>query len=289
MTYKSITDHVSFHSWRELLDFASDAPQTIDTDNQSRHTIKDGYKYLGDDFYGTSNWETAIGLARNGWSNIGTDINKLSSLLFDRVSRYCLRPETAYATEGVNLDTGRWLEGEPEHWLVQADSEDLLARDNRVVRILYNTATSSAVSAKTMQAKGTVVVSLIRLLDYVGIRTELWLTKVLGLDKKCLLTVPVKLASQDLDMDIVAFALAHPSCNRRIMFSVMERCDKRIWDTYFSHSYGIPNDIDSIDLSPNDIYIPKSRSGDPQWTDPALAEAWILDHLAKCGVQLKRD
>jgi hypothetical protein len=296
MPRQNYTDDIvaeqSFASWHEYINHVCNAPFYSYEKNEDRKSRR--VTYAGG-WAGTGTWEAAEKLAREGWPDLGVHVKTLSDDLFAKLSKYCLRPEPRYVYEGHGLDVGRWIDGEPEHWLVMEEGETL-GNGQRVARIVYNQTASCGISTEVMRAKGATVAALVRLLDYADIRSEIELIGVLREDykrgKRIIYRVDVKNASQDLDFDIVSFALAHPASFRRIGFACMETFPKDVCEQFEisqNGSYSYPADLNATERANCDVYIGSQLYGEPEWTDTQSAQQWVLKQLVNVGVQLTEE
>lgn len=284
-------DHrVHFNSWGEFVNQAVNGESSMkESERSSRKS--DNYSYNAA-WSGTDTFPEAVTEARKGYPAVSEKINKLSASMFEKLSKYCMKPDPAYVTEGSILDVGRWVSGEPEHWLIMDEAESLIS-GKRVARITYNIAASAAVERKVLEAKGAAIVTLVKLLDYSGIRTELELVmRTTGgygeTSQHGTYAIAVKTASQDLDLDLVSFAIGHVASFRRLGFSVMETFPPDIRaNVGIPGGYGVPTDLEASEYSSSDLYIPKAHVYETQWSTPEAAEAWILESLVKCGATLK--
>lgn len=288
ITTSKIEYSKQFANWTELLTFATTEPASVDHESSRRSAS------YGDYFTNTKTWEDAVKLATFGWTGIGDAISNLSDSLVKHLSQYILIPETRYAQEGAILDVARWLDGEPEHWMIRDESESTNT-GNRVAHVVYNMSASAGVSTEAMKAKGAAIAALVRLLDFSGIRTELDVISVVGYSyydgcDACEFRVHMKSASQDLDYDLMAFALAHPSMFRRIGFSILESFPKPLAEKYrFTERghFSYPCDYSSDLANKYNVYIGSSMAGEPYWQSTEDVQEWILKQLTKAGVNLK--
>lgn len=247
-------------------------------------------KYYNSAWSGTDTWKEAFNLAKNGYPDLANKINPLSVKLFNKISRYILRPETVYHTEGYVLDVGRWIDGEPEHWLVREETENEML-GQKIAHIIYNGTVSCGIPRDVMEAKGATICSLIKALDYANIRCDLTLVYV-NKSGPTLCTVKLKTAAQDLDMDLVSFAIGHVASFRRVQFGLWETWPTEILRTmgvWPDRGYGYVDELTNKDYSSMDLYIGGSEYGNPNWTDTNSAIAWVKQQLIKFGVVLQEE
>jgi hypothetical protein len=133
------------------------------------------------------------------------------------------------------VDVGRFLSGEPECFGTEIADGGSISRP--VVKIVANLAASGAVTPQSLFIRGAAIVAAIDILEALGRRVEAWVAhgsaRSKGSDSQSHEThVLVKRADQPLDVDRLAFAVAHPACLRRLCFSIMEQHGHLPNDTY---------------------------------------------------------
>lgn len=217
-----------FNSWLDFVDQATNGHTDMtDQERASRRTEDRSWTH-------TKNFDEAAKLAREGWVE---GANKLSASFktLDIHSKEVVRELKMSMVGPGTLDMNRYLMGHPESWVTWPEVE--IESDRGVVTILYNGTASAGVSAETMFRKGAIVCALIDLLEQAGRRVELILTlcteRLLFRSAKTgnpyiNTEILVKAAQDPLDMDRVAFAVAHPSCLRRLGFSLWEQVDREL-------------------------------------------------------------
>lgn len=178
------------------------------------------------DWYGTHTFEDAIALADRGWPEGAAKAQSLRSEIDSVVNGIVASRLTTYTYDltGEYVDVGLHLCGDPECFGVEDQSRSSLSQP--IVKIVVNNAASGSVDADALIARGIAVVAAVDILESLGKRVELWLSKGVESTRTSDIAefhVPLKAADQPLDIDRVAFALAHPSSLRRLSFSVQEQ------------------------------------------------------------------
>ncbi|MBM7554528.1 hypothetical protein JOC33_003466 [Thalassobacillus pellis] len=100
--------------------------------------------------------------------------------------------------------------------------------------------------------------------------------------------ITLKSSQEKVNLPSIAFALAHPSMLRRLVFSARECEGKEIRDKVGigkGDGYGIPTDIKEIESGT--IYLSAMRGRDAQWKSETAATAWIGSELKAQGIELK--
>ena len=185
---------------------------------------------LGSDpWHGTNTFEQAVALARRGWPEGAAAALELRAEVESAVRDLINARSTSYTFDvaGEFVDVGRFLSGEPECF--GSESQDYGNTVRPVVKIVANLAASGSVSTKSLYVRGAAIVAAIDILESLGRRVEVWIahgstkSRRGGQSNVHETHVLVKKADQPLDVDRLAFAVAHPSTLRRLCFSIMEQ------------------------------------------------------------------
>jgi hypothetical protein len=256
-------NNIWFESWSEFVEYGS-----------STKTGRDATKLGSTYFYGEFDMPQAKKAAIEGWQEGTEKITKFVDLFVDKMGSLLQRDEYFYDVTGQDFDLSRVLAGEPECWLA-TEQVEVKAPSSQVLKIVVQAQGLAEVSAKAMMWKGAAVVALAALLERSRRRVEIELRFCNdGLSRKRhTMYIPLKQASADIDLAKLAYALAHPSCFRRLGFGVMEQLG-------FA-GYGSSRNI--TPTSEADIWVPKAEP----YEDAGSCEAWIIEELKKQGIELK--
>ena len=269
----------TFDNWYDYVAFAENGETGMDlTERESRLSGNDRW-------YGGATFEETMELARNGWQ-AGTDqLNNHIKSFENTLPSQRVRLETVMDITGPGvLDFGRWATGHPEAWMIQQETEVHDPHAGNIIRIVYNISASSGVSTREMMDKGATIVGFIDLLERAGKRVELDL--VAGIKARNGRTsvrtqVRVKEANTPVDIERIAFAIAHPASFRRIVFSLLEMAPalaRKDCGIYLFKGYGMPEDWEVADA----FYIPASAIA--RLASEAGRIAWVKEQLAAQGV-----
>lgn len=291
-----------FSSWSMFIDHAANAKTDMPMeDRESRHQKAAG-SY--ESFTKAKSWDHVLELARDGWPEGLKKAKEVSSVLFNHVSEMIEKLNVSYDIEGHSIDIARFVDGEPESWLKFESVLQEAEAGHKLIKITYNVTVSAGVSTDVIIRKGATVAALIELLEYAGHRVELTIVDSSGnsrlepshgfvrkdLKPIMLFFVKIKEFDQNLDMNLVSYALSHPSVARALMFSAMETAPENIRKLAGVHKYGFygtPTDIALEDRG--DIHIPHSHFDDVQWATTESAETWVKQKLQEQGVHLKKE
>lgn len=239
---------------------------------------------------GTRNYAEAIKMLEIGWAEGVVEMKEIvedvERVLLDQIPH----PVIKRGLSGSDVDMGAYLSGEPENML----EWEAAPISEQGIKIIVNGSASASVSPRTIKARGAVIVATIHALQMLEIPVELWGVwtgrryagrKTYQAETRVRISRP----GYELDIERVAFVLAHPSMLRRIVFSVWEREEPKAWRKAIGiepdTGYGTPTD--SNFGGEHDIYLGKMYANEPQWLDTTLAVEWILNELRKLGVELE--
>ena len=266
----------TFDNWYDYIALAETGETTM-TERASRKEYDD---YSSSWTLGSS-WENAIELGRFGWQ-AGTDQLTDSIKSFESVlPSHRVRLETSMDITGPGvLDFGRWATGHPEAWIVQQETEINDPHAGDIIRIVFNISASSGVESSEMLDKGATIVGLIDLLERSGKRVELDLvhgTRPNNISIR--VRVRVKEANAPIDIERIAFALAHPASFRRIGFSIWEQAAPAA-----RKACSIPGGYGRCEdwAEPDALYVPSSDMAN--FRDEARRVAWVTEQLTAQGV-----
>jgi hypothetical protein len=225
----------------EILSVATSLSEMPDRERSSRD---EEYGFAGMTF------EDAVHAATHG-DHVNGELlrRKLGVLAAVRESK---RPKATWQVSGSQVDTARFLAGEPESMIQVVRTN----RQSPVVRILVERAQLGHISSREIVEAGAVVVLAVEALRTAGIPTEIWVSVTsaamhssaqYGTKRVHSVLVRVQEASRPIDLDVLAFWLSSPAVQRRLAFSIREtesaanRAEWGVGNTYGrSTSYPAP-------------------------------------------------
>jgi hypothetical protein len=154
--------------------------------------------------------------------------------------------QATYAVAGAEVDMGRFLSGEPECMIESTPMR--IARMGRAVRIVVPGCYSGSTALRSVEQRGAAIVALCMVLARAQHPLEVWVGFAnhanTGPSRHAYM-VRVQKANEPLDEGRLMYALAHPTSNRRLCFSVKEQGSAEIRRAYgisdTSGSYGCPS------------------------------------------------
>lgn len=236
---------------------------------------------------GTDSFDEAMTLAREGWKEGLDRIQALTARLEHITSSLVHKPEIQWDVAGDFADAGLFTTGVPECMGSFVESEQVTAGSGKIVRILMNLSASACVDAETIMRRGAACCALVDALESAGRSCEIVLSAASGGGWNVETYIPVKAAGEPLEMDRMAFLLAHPSSFRRLMFSAWEHEAedvRRANQFHLDEIYGYP--AKTKDESAN-IVIPEADAREHS-SDAAILQ-WIASELRAQGCELEGD
>ena len=207
-----MTDYVyTADSWDEFLrDLHGKSVQRAWHGKQS--SIKGGFEFTR-----STSWEKCLELAEHG-DRITTEQVQSAAV---KIS-YEAAPAWEYAPVGAFPSIPAYSAGVPEDMFVPLD--DGASNVKPIVRIAVNIVCSGWVEPQDIINRGAAIVALIDKVQSEGQRVELVaFCHIEGRgNDRFIISVTVKRPEEPVDMDRIAFALAHPSMLRRCAFRVVE-------------------------------------------------------------------
>ena len=228
------------------------------------------------EFYGTRTFGDAVQTAISGWDEgrdaigSGVEFAKAKQATFKR-------PDWEYGVAGQRACVPSYCAGVPNHMVWMDDTSNRNAMP--IVKIYADIGATASTNASAMIRKGSAIVALIDQIEQSGQRVELIAcqrtdTKGYEHDEQRIF-ITVKRADEVLDLDRIAFALAHPSMLRRVCFRIMEFT----FNEYVS-CYGRVKDFD--DLPADAMYIPPMYGDKGYYTMDEALET-VLGHWNECA------
>lgn len=261
--------NVKSGTWDELVDDAE------------RGAI-DGYAshISSSEWSGSKDLPEALRLARNGWSDGRERLSDLRDALMDDLGDVLPQPAPFMDVSGEVVDVGAYVSGAPEH-MVSWYEDTSTARQAHVV---VNIATSARHSPDVLLMRGLLTAAIVDSLEHMGVRVTLDVISIQYSQEAFGFQARVKDASQVLDIERVAFACAHPSTLRRIVFASMEGHTAKVRNKIGVENgrYGMPSDdYDYLytDSEKPDLYIGTTNTS----TNLNEVRAQVMEYLKKFG------
>lgn len=201
------------------------------------------------EFSQTRSLDKALGLMRYGWPK-GTEAAQelLDTIdLHEITAQFPERPvlEIYYDVAGDEPDIDRYLTNDPEN---MRNIIPITETIGTIATILVNCTQPSQLEADVMRRRGVVVLGLIEALTSLGYSANVQVYELVSASSDLYeLRVPLLEAGTSVDIDTVAFAVAHPSFLRRVVFATQETEPKKVRNHFGfwpDEGYGSVQDLD---------------------------------------------
>jgi hypothetical protein len=237
------------------------------------------------EWQGTADWDEAAAKVFR-WDEGAERVQAMRAKISAGVERFKVETYRSAQLPGVVV-MDDYIKGKPRPVIALRKSQDKLPNAGKVVRLAINAFASGSVSTEVLITRGAAVMALADAIEKRGGKVEVVIRYTAGNrsgSTKVNYEVTVKRAGQNLNLNSVAFAMAHPSMCRRMCFGAMERENatvrKAIGATGASvgfYAYPASNPM------PGEVYLPCASGYEPQWSSEDGAIAWVNDYLAREG------
>jgi hypothetical protein len=282
--YKLVTP--SFTDWDQFLN-QCEQPQ-VQLDGSSNEPER-----AGSNFYGTRDLAHALQLAREGWPEGRQGLMEAKGELDNLMPGGGFKPEFHFAESGDEVDIGRFLGHEPENMIEYEMQPFTGGKGGRIVKLLINVTSGAFIGSKSIYHRGAAALAFTDLLESNGYKVEMWIGEVGILHRNkdtderaktghdLFIRSLIKPAGQSFDLDRLAFALCHPSVQRRLFFRIYEQLPVSVWNIS-QESHGTVGQFDDPD--PEIIEI---AGLDNNLAAPEAAAKFVCASLARFGVSLE--
>lgn len=199
-------------------------------------------------FTGTYSWEDALKLARNGWKEGRSKLlSQLDAARFVQIGA-TVRAETLDVAGAYPLVPAA-VAGDPMCMFAPGLEH---AKTRPIFRFLVSFSVAAAVGKEAIINRGAAILSWIDRLENEGARCEVVFVGTTHMNdnkhqktRRYTLSFTAKRADEPLEIDRMAFIIAHPSMVRRLFFVC---CELHHDIEYFGGGYGYPADFAPPDL-----------------------------------------
>lgn len=215
--------------------------------------------------------ETARSLLAMGWPEGRARALAQHKRIFEAVASQMDDVTVRHEVSGFEPDISRYLQGEPACMF-----EAALSSEDVCINLLVNVSFSAAIDQEKIFGRGAALLALVDALESKGKRVKI--------DTVCAWSthetyVSIKDHGERLDVDRMAFILAHEAYLRGVLFS--------FWKSFHeTEDYGSQRPTD-VTPPAQTIYPEKMLSSDKQWDTVESSTAWVLAELVKQGVKVE--
>ncbi len=266
----------TYETWTDAVNASEASPDAAHRGVLSRSGYSRSTSGMGSGWYGTDSWEEAIKLARYGWPDVADKIAKISNAVFEMTGSLIVKDDIQYDVTGSAIDIGAYLTGQPECFTEWVESDVYAAGKGKIVKMVVNISASGSVTADVLFMRGAALVALADSLERAGRRVEIWTADRASAAE---VRIQIKRPEEPVQIDQIAFAMAHPAALRRIGFALQERFPTDIQE-HVGTGYGRPETSEMT----GDVSIPSAMGWTGEWKDEASTIKWVLTILAEQGI-----
>lgn len=223
------TEVVEYDSLKEFYDYL------VSTPFNKAFCWEDHHSVTGDsEFTKTKNFEEAVELFKNGWSDMAERLTKRLKVI-ENQTEPTMKVKNTLGVSGYQAIVPLYLNGVPANML----NKKMVPIKQKVVTINKSIDYNGATSANTIIEESIKAMQIIKKLEAQGYRCNLNI--VLGASKESkgfFVKIRVKSANEKFNVSKLAFPLVHPSMLRRLFFRFIEVYPTVTKD--FVWSYGKP-------------------------------------------------
>jgi hypothetical protein len=228
-----------YEDWGDFIDRAEEVIELApgkQKDGLGCASMKDDANWSG-----SKSLQEAVRLGRFGWEEGRDKILEIRKRLkIDSVLPNAKRIDRIMDVSGDEPDVALYLMGEPDNMATLVDSN---STDGRVVRILVNRTASWHIDADDLLRRGVSILIAIETMIRLGYSIELSICDAVsagyGSDGSRMEDyIPVLRAGDPVNLDTIAFMLAHPSVLRRLLFATQEMEAVKVRKTFGFHGSG---------------------------------------------------
>lgn len=256
-------------TFRSMSEFVAYANRDTDyTGHRSSRTEDENFTHSRDytDAMGkVFRWDEGAERVGTIRARIGSGVERLARERF----RTAIPPGTALVNAIVT--------GHPRPMVGVRKAKSTAKGAGKVHRIVVNICASAAIKADILERRGGAVLALADAIERRGGKVELVVR--CSMSNRIGYEVLVKPAAAKLNLHSVAFAVAHPSMLRRMVFSAMETEPAALRDRIgVGGGYGMPSDMTR---ESDTIYLPAMTYGDDRWNSEESATRWVMEYLTE--------
>ena len=244
---------------------AEEEPPEVNKNSQSSRSA--------DDFYGDTDFPSAMRKARYGWKEGREHMNDAAR---DITENYVQAPHNAFDLDvaGAYPVAALAAAGDPACMVTPVPE---LTKPQKIVRILVNASYSHTINENEVNNWGGAIVSWVDAIEARQSRVELWITYPSNASPRFDPFIKLKRPDDPMEIDRLAFWLAHPSSLRRVMFALMEKHEAL--SRYVGGGYGTVSEASKKTRDRFDCYIPappydrhqcKTRKGAFKWVSEKM-------------------
>ena len=244
------------------------------------------------EWFGTRSIEEAITLCRTGWPEGLERVQKMSARISDDLVKKLYIPEVRFDVTGDQLDVGRFVNGEPEDFMVLDMAE--VEQQPKIIRIVISMFLSAGVSQEALFGKGAAICALVDALEKHGKRVIIdTVYGLTGTRRGADVTrtwIRIKEADAPVQLANLVFVLAHTSMIRRLLFHTIELLPHKTRASIGADNryYGAVSEL-TADEDRGDIYIGATDLHRFRHSSEQDSQRWVVEKLSKQGIYVQKE
>lgn len=264
-----------FGSLYEMTRYAEKNPHLGESSNENTNWVDNGR---------TKSLADAVKFSDEGWQEARPQIDKMLAEVQEQVGeRFSQVTRVQIGLAGGGVHMGRYLAGRPD--CMVGFRRQPSTRHGRMVRVVYDFGANGSTHSETMLKRGAIVAVLIDTLATLGLSVELVGETTVKIGDKGTHTTLVTLhdAKEHMDINALAYAVAHPSMLRRLAFAVREMSEFGV-KAISSHGHGKSVPITMAEELQADVVINRLEHGGNSalmMSDPA---GWVVSTIRGLGL-----
>lgn len=269
--------------YSDMAEFISAAIAPCELSDEWRSSLSGTEKFTK-----TASLDDAVTLSRKGWDGGLDMIDRMRAHIDKLMSGKVPVPQQQAHLSRGRVNVSRVITGNPKQFTRKVDlglRND--ARVPKILRLVYNLTVSGSIGTETIMRRGAAMVVACHTLERRGIRCSIDVVLCISNTDapdgdKLEIRVRVKRENERVNLNNLAFMLAHPSALRRLVFAAMEHETQPIRRKFGIGrnygGYGLPAECGEK----GDIYLGRVISN-ADWSE-ALTMAWLTKILSDQGL-----
>lgn len=189
----------------------------------------------------TKNYEEALELLNNGWSEGAKDLTAQLNIANAKMQPKEVK-RAVYDIVGFQASVPRYIQGIPTNMV----NKKTIKQKQKVLNLYKSITYYGGVDAKQIMKDSVKFLQIVQAVEAKGIRVNayVYFHSVSG-GEEIVATVKIKAASEKLNISKMSFPLLHPSMLRRFMFRFMET-EPNMQNNSFRDGYGRPQENEKM-------------------------------------------
>lgn len=207
------TDVIEYDSLKEFYDYLCETPFNEAFRWEDHGSVSNGYSFTK-----TNNFDEAVQLFKNGWSDMASKLVQRLKVIESKTEP-TMKPRSKLDVCGYQAIVPLYLQGVPNNMV----NKKMVPVKQKVITLNKSIDYNAMTSADTIMEESIKAMQIVKKLEAQGYRCNLNI--VLGSSestKAFYVKVRIKSANEKMNISKLAFPLVHPSMLRRLFFRFIE-------------------------------------------------------------------